>query len=76
MPGDRGPDALRGPAVAFAATFPYGRLGGEGALHRARLGAVAGAYACTVPSTRVAAIGPEALLAGVPGRLPGAVSGA
>ncbi|MFD7687840.1 PfkB family carbohydrate kinase [Streptomyces sp. NPDC059781] len=65
-----------GAGDAFAAAFLYGRLGGEGALHCARLGAVAGAYACTVPSTRVAAIGPEALLAGVAGRVPGAVSGA
>lgn len=64
-----------GAGDAFAAAFLHGWLGGEPALHCARLGAVAGAYACTVPSTRVAAIGPEALLAGVPGPVPGTVSG-
>ncbi|MFI1421348.1 adenosine kinase [Streptomyces sp. NPDC020731] len=65
-----------GAGDAFAAAFLHGRLGGEPALHCARLGAVAGAYACTVPSTRVAAIGREALLAGVTGCVPGTVSGA
>ncbi|MER6619747.1 MULTISPECIES: PfkB family carbohydrate kinase [unclassified Streptomyces] len=61
-----------GAGDAFAAAFLHGLLGGEGALRCARLGAVAGAYACTVPSTRVAAIGPEALLAGVAGAVSGA----
>ncbi|MFH9038405.1 PfkB family carbohydrate kinase [Streptomyces sp. NPDC017966] len=69
-----------GAGDAFAAAFLHGWLGGEGALRCARLGAVAGAYACTVPSTRVAAIGPEALLAGdlepVSEPVPGTVSGA
>ncbi len=65
-----------GAGDAFAAAFPHGRPGGEDALHRARLGTVAGAYACTVPSTRMAAIGPEALRAGAAGRAPGTVSGA
>ncbi|MFI8090386.1 adenosine kinase [Streptomyces sp. NPDC086080] len=53
-----------GAGDAFAAAFLHGRLAGEPPLRCARLGAVAGAYACTVPSTRVAAIGPEELLAG------------
>ncbi|MFF5159153.1 PfkB family carbohydrate kinase [Streptomyces sp. NPDC000348] len=65
-----------GAGDAFAAAFLHGWLDGEDALHCARLGAVAGAYACTVPSTRVAAIGPEALLAGAAGPVPGTVNGA
>ncbi|GHH95853.1 adenosine kinase [Streptomyces capillispiralis] len=65
-----------GAGDAFAAAFVHGWLGGEPAVHCARLGAVAGAHACTVPSTRVAAIGPEALRAGVTGRAPGTADGA
>ncbi|GGV84527.1 PfkB family carbohydrate kinase [Streptomyces griseoloalbus] len=64
-----------GAGDAFAAAFLWGWLGGETPGHCARLGALAGAYACTVPSTRVAAIQREALLAGVTGRVPGTVSG-
>lgn len=64
-----------GAGDAFAAAFLWGWLGGQPPRHCARLGAVAGAYACTVPSTRVAAIGPQALLAGVTGPVPGTVSG-
>ncbi|GAA3163605.1 MULTISPECIES: PfkB family carbohydrate kinase [Streptomyces] len=64
-----------GAGDAFAAAFLWGWLGGRPPRHCARLGAVAGAYACTVPSTRVAAIGPQALLAGVTGPVPGTVSG-
>ncbi|MFE0443386.1 adenosine kinase [Streptomyces fungicidicus] len=61
-----------GAGDAFAAAFLHGLLGGEPPLRCARLGAVAGAYACTVPSTRVAAIGPEELLAGAAATLSGA----
>ncbi|MET9151188.1 PfkB family carbohydrate kinase [Streptomyces griseoflavus] len=56
-----------GAGDAFAAAFLYGMLHGEPPPRCARLGAVAGAYACTVPSTRVAAIGPGELLAGAAG---------
>ncbi|MFH8453283.1 adenosine kinase [Streptomyces fungicidicus] len=61
-----------GAGDAFAAAFLHGLLGGEPPPRCARLGAVAGAYACTVPSTRVAAIGPEELLAGAAATLSGA----
>jgi sugar/nucleoside kinase (ribokinase family) len=70
-----------GAGDAFAAAFLHGWLAGEPAQRCARYGAVAGAYACTVPSTRVAAIGPEELLAGTAALdaratpLPGTVSG-
>ncbi|MFC9289534.1 PfkB family carbohydrate kinase [Streptomyces sp. NPDC057052] len=53
-----------GAGDAFAAAFLYGRLTGEPPHRCARYGAVAGAYACTVPSTRTAAIGRDELLAG------------
>ncbi|MEU6576621.1 adenosine kinase [Streptomyces sp. NPDC046805] len=51
-----------GAGDAFAAAFLYGRLTGEPPVRCARYGAVAGAYACTVPSTETAAIGREELL--------------
>ncbi|MEU0336276.1 PfkB family carbohydrate kinase [Streptomyces sp. NPDC006193] len=58
-----------GAGDAFAAAFLYGRLTGEPPERCARFGAIAGAYACTVPATRVAAIGREDLLrAAGPGR--------
>ncbi|MFJ3639327.1 adenosine kinase [Streptomyces sp. NPDC090108] len=53
-----------GAGDAFACGFLFGRLRGEDPLRCARYGAVAGAYACTVPSTRADAIGRDALLAG------------
>ncbi|MFJ4690247.1 PfkB family carbohydrate kinase [Streptomyces sp. NPDC088766] len=53
-----------GAGDAFAAAFLYGRLTGEPPHRCARYGAVAGAYACTVPSTEAAAIGRDELLAG------------
>ncbi|MEV6615926.1 PfkB family carbohydrate kinase [Streptomyces sp. NPDC051051] len=53
-----------GAGDAFAAAFLYGRLTGEPPHRCARYGAVAGAYACTVPSTQAAAIGRDELLAG------------
>ncbi len=65
-----------GAGDAFAAAFLHGFLRGEPPLHCARLGAVAGAYACTVPSTRVAAIGPRELRDGCAASAPGPVSGA
>ncbi|GGX15852.1 hypothetical protein GCM10010297_41640 [Streptomyces malachitofuscus] len=65
-----------GAGDAFAAAFLYGHLRGDPPRHCARLGAVAGAYACTVPSTRAAAIGPRELLAGVAASAPDTVSGA
>ncbi|WP_031074510.1 adenosine kinase [Streptomyces sp. NRRL S-118] len=57
-----------GAGDAFAAGFLYGWLGGEPLERCGRYGAVAGAHACTVPSTRTDAIGLADLLdrAGVP----------
>jgi sugar/nucleoside kinase (ribokinase family) len=54
-----------GAGDAFAAAFLYGRLSGEPPLRCALYGAIAGAYACTVPSTETAAIGRGELLARV-----------
>lgn len=54
-----------GAGDAFASGFLFGRLNGEHPRRAALYGAVAGAYACTVPSTRADAIGREALLAQV-----------
>ncbi|MFF3612155.1 adenosine kinase [Streptomyces sp. NPDC002580] len=51
-----------GAGDSFAAGFLFGRLAGE-PVHRCALyGAVAGAYACTVPATRADAIGRDELL--------------
>lgn len=50
-----------GAGDAFAAAFLYGRLTGEPLPRCARYGAVAGAYACTVPATRAEAIGRDEL---------------
>ncbi|MFI6104247.1 adenosine kinase [Streptomyces sp. NPDC051310] len=57
-----------GAGDAFAAGFLYGWLGGEPLERCGRFGAVAGAHACTVPSTRTEAIRLADLLdrAGVP----------
>lgn len=52
-----------GAGDAFAAGFLLGRLNGEHPSRCALFGTVAGAYACTVPSTRTDAIGREDLLA-------------
>ncbi|MGW7790981.1 PfkB family carbohydrate kinase, partial [Streptomyces tricolor] len=49
-------------AHAFAAAVLYGRLSGEPPERCARYGAIAGAYACTVPAARADAIGRDALL--------------
>jgi sugar/nucleoside kinase (ribokinase family) len=54
-----------GAGDAFAAAFLYAWLAGEPVDRCARYGAVAGAYACTVPATRADAIGRAALLAAV-----------
>ncbi|MFE6974084.1 carbohydrate kinase family protein [Streptomyces sp. NPDC057682] len=51
-----------GAGDAFVTGFLYGRLNGRDALGSARLGAVAGAFACTAPGS-TAMIGREALLA-------------
>lgn len=51
-----------GAGDAFAAAFLYGRLTGEPPRRCARYGAVAGAYACTVPAARAEAIGRDELL--------------
>ncbi|MEU1403112.1 PfkB family carbohydrate kinase [Streptomyces sp. NPDC005728] len=51
-----------GAGDAFAAAFLYGRLSGEPPLRCALYGAVAGAYACTVPATRAEAMGRDELL--------------
>ncbi len=52
-----------GAGDAFASAFVLGRLNGEDPHRCALYGAVAGAYACTVPSTRTDAIGRAELLA-------------
>ncbi|MFE9044893.1 adenosine kinase [Streptomyces sp. NPDC007818] len=64
--------APRGPVVdsngagdAYAAGFLYGRLTGEPPERCALYGAVAGAFACTVPATGGAAVDRETLLAEV-----------
>ncbi|MBC2902417.1 adenosine kinase [Streptomyces cupreus] len=54
-----------GAGDAFASAFLLGWLGGEDVARCALYGAVAGAYACTVPSTRTDAIGRAELLAQV-----------
>ncbi|MEU9664383.1 adenosine kinase [Streptomyces bobili] len=59
-----------GAGDAFAAAFLYGRLTGEPPHRCAEYGAIAGAYACTVPSTRAHAIGRAELLARAAGRIP------
>ncbi|NGO77500.1 adenosine kinase [Streptomyces sp. YC504] len=52
-----------GAGDAFASAFLFGRLGGEDVRRCALYGAVAGAYACTVPSTRADAMSRAELLA-------------
>ncbi|GAA2227858.1 MULTISPECIES: adenosine kinase [Kitasatospora] len=52
-----------GAGDAFASGFLLGWLAGENVYRCALYGAVAGAYACTVPSTRADAIGRDDLLA-------------
>lgn len=54
-----------GAGDAFASGFLLGLLNGENTRRCALFGTVAGAYACTVPSTRTDAIGREELLARV-----------
>ncbi|MFF7070958.1 MULTISPECIES: PfkB family carbohydrate kinase [Streptomyces] len=54
-----------GAGDAFAAAFLFGRLTGEPPHRCALYGAVAGAHACTVPSTETDAITRDALLARV-----------
>ncbi|TXS52942.1 PfkB family carbohydrate kinase [Streptomyces sp. t39] len=53
-----------GAGDAFAAAFLFGLLAGEPLSLCARYGAVAGAYACTVPATRAQCIGRDDLLRG------------
>ncbi|WP_406839761.1 adenosine kinase [Streptomyces sp. AHU1] len=55
-----------GAGDSFAAGFLYGRLAGEPVERCALYGAVAGAYACTVPATRADAISRAQLLDQVP----------
>ncbi|MFB7665862.1 adenosine kinase [Kitasatospora sp. NPDC056138] len=52
-----------GAGDAFAAGFLFGWLSGEAPLRCGLYGAVAGAHACTVPSTRTDSIGRDDLLA-------------
>ncbi|GGT09641.1 MULTISPECIES: adenosine kinase [Streptomyces] len=52
-----------GAGDAFAAGFLFGRLNGEDARRCALYGAIAGAHACTVPSTRTGAVSRADLLA-------------
>ncbi|MET9892706.1 adenosine kinase [Streptomyces sp. NPDC006465] len=54
-----------GAGDSFAAGFLFGRLTGEPVRRCALYGAIAGAYACTVPATRADAIGRDELLARV-----------
>ncbi|MGW3813377.1 adenosine kinase [Streptomyces sp. NPDC005046] len=54
-----------GAGDSFAAGFLFGRLTGEPVRRCALYGAVAGAYACTVPATRADAISRDELLAQV-----------
>ncbi|MGW0604267.1 PfkB family carbohydrate kinase [Streptomyces sp. NPDC002640] len=68
------PAAPPGPVVdsngagdAFAAGYLYGMLRGEPAERCGRYGAVAGAYACTVPATEARAVDATGLLAAVDG---------
>lgn len=64
-----------GAGDAFASGFLLGWLNGEDPLRCALYGAIAGAFACTVPSTRSDAIGRDELLARA-ARLSPAESGA
>ncbi|MGY5129172.1 carbohydrate kinase family protein [Streptomyces nigrescens] len=50
-----------GAGDAFTSGFLYGRLAGRSLEECARLGAVAGAYACTSRGTHTALVGPEEL---------------
>lgn len=52
-----------GAGDAFASAFLLGWLNGEDPLRCARYGSIAGAHACTVPSTRTGAITRAELLA-------------
>lgn len=52
-----------GAGDAFAAGYLFGLLAGEPPLQCARYGAIAGAYACTVPATRTDVITRDQLLA-------------
>ncbi|MYX98970.1 adenosine kinase [Streptomyces sp. SID486] len=63
-----------GAGDAFAASFLFGRLNGADPWRCARYGAIAGAHACTVPSTRTGALTRAELLdrAARPSRPPGA----
>jgi len=56
-----------GAGDAFAAAFLYGWLNRETPRRSAVYGTVAGAHACTVPSTETESIGRDDLLAGVAG---------
>ncbi|MFI6653946.1 PfkB family carbohydrate kinase [Streptomyces sp. NPDC050523] len=56
-----------GAGDAFAAAFLYGWLNRETPRRSAVYGTVAGAHACTVPSTEAESIGRDDLLAGVAG---------
>lgn len=64
-----------GAGDAFAAAFLYGRLTGEPPHRCALYGAVAGAHACTVPSTETDAIDRDALHTRVAGSLSAEESG-
>ncbi|MBL1090847.1 carbohydrate kinase family protein [Streptomyces sp. NPDC001739] len=55
-----------GAGDAFVCGFLHGLLAGRQLADCARLGAVAGAYACTSPGTHTALIGPEGLRGVVP----------
>ncbi|MEV8319941.1 adenosine kinase [Streptomyces sp. NPDC059900] len=57
-----------GAGDAFASGYLFGWLAGEAPHTCARYGAIAGAYACTVPSTRTDVIGKDQLLAMAAGK--------
>ncbi|AWN30916.1 carbohydrate kinase family protein [Streptomyces sp. NEAU-S7GS2] len=62
-----------GAGDAFTSGFLYGRLAGRSLEECARLGAVAGAYACTSRGTHTALVGPQELHAALGGKAPATV---
>nr|WP_202443289.1 MULTISPECIES: carbohydrate kinase family protein [unclassified Streptomyces] len=62
-----------GAGDAFTSGFLYGRLAGRSLEECARLGAVAGAYACTSRGTHTALVGPQELHAALGAKAPATV---
>lgn len=63
-----------GAGDAFTSGFLYGRLAGRSLEECARLGAVAGAYACTSRGTHTALVGPQELHAALGATAPATVT--